>query len=188
MPPWCFTDSERVRPFWSFSLMRKQWYGTLSSLVFAVSCEIQPWYHACPCSSAGSICTVSNVSTGSCWWEVAAEMWTWWTQLVPQSSQMNVTFRPWRSPSNLCFFLSVNILYPECKEARLVYCKYLNQDAGNIDVITEVAWYPGCEGGGYHRCNQDLQLTIWQTFQFCFTAIHFTLTLICCLKLLCHIF
>ena len=66
MPPWCLTDSERVRPLRSVSLMRKQWYGTLFSLVSAVSREIQLWYHACPCSSAGSMWTVSNVSTGSC--------------------------------------------------------------------------------------------------------------------------
>ena len=51
MPPWCFMDSERVLPMVSFSLTRKQWYGTLLSLSSAVSCEIQPWYHTCPCSS-----------------------------------------------------------------------------------------------------------------------------------------
>jgi len=51
MPPWCFMDSERVLAFLSFSLMRKQWYGTLLSLSSAVSREIQLWYHACPCSS-----------------------------------------------------------------------------------------------------------------------------------------
>ena len=51
MPPWCFTVSERLLSLVSFSLMRKQWYGTLLSLSSAVSCEILPWYHACPCSS-----------------------------------------------------------------------------------------------------------------------------------------
>ena len=34
--------------------------------------------------------------------------------------------------------------------------------------------------------SRHLWLTIWQTFQFCF--IHFKLTLICCLELLCHVF
>ena len=56
IPAWCFMDSERLLPVVSFSLMRKQWYGTLLSLPTAVSREIQPWYHACPCSSAGRNC------------------------------------------------------------------------------------------------------------------------------------
>ena len=89
MPPWCFTESERLHDFWSFSLMRKQWYGTSLSLSSAVSHEIQPWYHACPCSSVESICTVLTVSTGSCGWAVvAAEKGTRWPQLTPQPSQL----------------------------------------------------------------------------------------------------
>ena len=87
IPPWCFMDSERVLPFWSFSLMRKQWYGTLLSLPTAFSREIQPWYHACPCSSAGK--PVSNVSAG--WKAVAGEMSTWWPQLTPQPNQLRET-------------------------------------------------------------------------------------------------
>ena len=103
MPPWCFTESERVCAFRSFSLMRKHSYGTFLILSSAVSCEINPWYHACPCSSAGSTCTLSNVSAGSCGWEeVAAGKLGDPTDTSVQSNECYTQTMKVRSPSNAC--------------------------------------------------------------------------------------